>query len=201
MTPRVSDVLALLYPGSLDWVTEGALDRGTWKHQEMEVYLNNLIFLGPSQYPKDPCALKAAMWLETQHPPFIPLATEAEYVSKLGYIGHPDLIVGRQALALRIKNLTIDWKFAEAISPPNLMQQEVYKHLTGYPCWLVQVTKDLKLTVHKGTKGRPDLWTAFLSGLQVLKFQQKHRVQLTDVEITQQAHEVMQAIGDQPTDG
>jgi hypothetical protein len=70
------------------------------------------------------------------------------------------------------KNVTLDWKFAEAITTANLIQAEAYRRLVGNPVWLVQCTREAKVTVHK-CKPRPDLWAIFLSGLNVLKFQQK----------------------------
>jgi len=177
---RVSDVLNVLFPGGLDYVQESDLDRGTRLHFIMEVHCNNIIHGYEGDMPaswlggnEDPSRIEAvAAWMEQQG--LIPLTVEQEYCdATIGYEGHPDCVGYRFQRNADVKrqDLTIDWKFAETITPGNLIQAEAYRRLVGNPVWLVQCNRKAEIKIHK-CKPRPDLWAVFLSGLNVLKFQQ-----------------------------
>ena len=68
------------------------------------------------------------------------------------------------------KKWVVDWKMAEMISEQNQMQMEALIHLTGAEGGtLVQCNKNGKVNANN-FKRRPDLWAAFMSGVNVLRF-------------------------------
>jgi len=163
--PRVSDVLKILYPNSLDHVPQEALERGTRLHTYMECWANNRIYgyEGENFIPEE--CRPAVDWLiknelELQ-------ATEEHCVSKLGYCGHPDLLAKWKGV-----DYWIDYKFSQAITEQNLMQGAAYCDLTGRKGLFLRCGKDGSVNPVK-CKSDPTLWVAFLSGLNVAKFHRR----------------------------
>ena len=167
---RVSTVLNILFPNSLAWVPEDALARGTRLHQYLEYWANSMISgMTFTSYPgmdeeerKRANAMKE--WLILQEIDF--LSTEEKIDHFCGFCGHPDLIG-----TWKWKVWTFDYKFAETITVGNLIQGEVYRHLTGNPVALIQCKRDASIHLHK-LPPRPEYWSLFLSGLNVAKFHQ-----------------------------
>jgi len=175
---RVSDVLAILFPDAMEWVPDAALDRGTRLHEYMEFWVNTKM-MGGSQPPHnghlsdaDTVRITAVtQWLDRQGIRFE--STEDKVTHEYGFCGHPDLLC-----TWRQKPWCLDYKFADSLVLSNEIQGEAYRWLTGRPVALVQCTADAKIILTK-LKPRPDLWAAFLSGLNVLKFQRKHNEPFT----------------------
>lgn len=174
---RVSDVMLLLFPESLNWVPQVALDRGGRMHFYVELFLNNYI-MGQGDFPKslgsmgehiligneEQRILAVLDWIITQG--IEPEIVEGEYTHRHGFVGHPDLVGRRKS-----KELCLDWKFAEEIILQNEVQAEAYRQLTRAPVWLVLCPLSAEIRIKK-CEPRPDLWALFLSALNVLKFQQ-----------------------------
>ena len=117
-------------------------------------------------------------WLKAES---IEIDSAEESIShKWGYCGRPDCLA-----VWRGKDVWIDFKFSQSISEQNQIQGVAYTKLTGRPGLFLQCPKDGKV---KATRCKPDptLWAVFLSGLQVLHFQQARRPQqLTPEQIEQ----------------
>lgn len=167
---RVSDILKLLFPNSLDFVDTEALTRGTALHQAIENYANGLIYGAPdTDFWDDPAlddrARAVIHWIQEQD---IQVETAEERVNHAyGFCGHPDLLGKWKG-----REWCFDWKFAETLSEQNSIQAEGYLMLCNRPVALVQCTKECKIIVKK-MKYNPRHRAVFLSGLNVLKFQQK----------------------------
>jgi len=132
MTTRVSDVLRVVYPGSLDHVEQHHLDRGTRLHLEMEIYFTNQQ-QGTSYTMSDGLTAqdqyriwKMIEWCQSQQ--LVGYYIEQRYHHKYGFIGHPDFVGSWNGFIY-----VLDWKFADSISEQNEMQGEVYKEMTGHP--------------------------------------------------------------------
>ena len=95
------------------------------------------------------------------------IAVEAYIESKLGYHGHPDLLA-----EIDSRESVVDYKFSETITEMNKMQMEAYCEATKLPGIFLQCGNDgtVKAIKHKRNAG---LLSAFLSGVNVLKFLQK----------------------------
>ena len=158
---RVSDVLKLIYPNSLDFVQQHHLDDGTRKHKKMEIWGNNQIYGYKSEV--DPEIQPMVDWLEKEH---VTIESCEEWVEhKLGVGGHPDCLA-----VWRGREHWIDWKFAETITEQNQMQGCAYTYLTKRPGFFLQCPSS---GIVKGVrcKPNPQLLAVFLAGLSVLKFQ------------------------------
>lgn len=167
--PRVSTIMALLYPNSLQFVQQEDLDRGTRLHEAMEIWVNNQAngYCGTQQYP--PEVLPMMDWLREHNAEFH--GAEELCSHEYGFAGHPDLLANIDA-----RDMWIDYKFSESITEQNQMQGTVYTKLTGRPGLFLQCTKAGKVTA-KRCKPNPALWSAFLSGLNVWKFREAHKPQ------------------------
>jgi len=180
-SPRVSEVLALLYPGSLAFVPPEALERGSQAHEQMERWANDVL-LG---YAHKPTRLNSSVIEYLDRIKFSVTRVEFRLDSKMGYHGHLDALGEFRPTGER---WILDYKFAEAITEANRMQVESYfrmarEHKLCDKAGLLQCRADgrVKLWRHKANTR---LWHAFLSGVNVLRFQQQHRphFQLDDIE-------------------
>ena len=159
--PRVSAVLALMFPGTLDFVAQRHLDRGTELHFAMECWANNIIY-GVGQQDLLKACEPVAEWLLAQG---IELeAAEWREAHHYGYILHPDLLGIWKNIPY-----VFDYKFAEQITEMNLIQMEAYMRATKRPGCFIQCDRAGKVTVKK-VKPDPARWAAFLSALNVKKF-------------------------------
>ncbi len=163
MTPRVSTILSLLYPGSLDFVPQEALDRGTRLHAYMEGWVRHInqperwASMDDFYTTEQKRLLASRQWVLDAGLEFV--SAEKLYSSDLGFCGHPDLVA-----VWKHKLWVIDWKFADNISEQNLIQGEAYRHLVPncHGVALVQCKMDATIQVHK-LKKRHDLWAIFLN--------------------------------------
>lgn len=161
--PRVSGILSLLYPNSLDYVRDEHLERGTWLHTHMEILVNNQIYNYEDQAYTVPAECTRVMeWLKAEKVEYH--GTEELCTHTYGFQGHPDLLA-------KWKNVDywIDYKFSEQISEQNQMQGTAYCYLTGRKGLFLQCNREGQV---KAVKCKPNaaLWSAFLSGLNVWKF-------------------------------
>ena len=185
---RVSTVLKLLFPGSLDFVEECHLDRGTRLHEGMEIWGNNQIhgFRGDVIPEIQPMV----DWLEKER---VVIESCEEWVEhKLGFGGHPDCLASWRGVPV-----WIDWKFAETITEQNQMQGNAYNHLTKRKGIFLQCDGVGKV---KAIRCKPDpyLLASFLSGLNVIKFQQAHRPeQLTAERINELTKYLLEVMTDE----
>lgn len=162
---RVSSVLRLLYPYGLDFIDQADLDRGTRLHSYMELYVNNLLH-GYEYVP--PTEIRPV--LEKLKEEDIEFESAEERINhEYGYTGQPDCLARRRG-----KPWWFDWKFSETISQQNIIQGIAYSKMTGRRGAFVQCPKNGKVKIVE-CKHDPKLWAAFLSGLNVLKFQQLHQ--------------------------
>ena len=162
LAPRTSAVLALLYPGSLNFVGQEDLDRGSRLHAAMEVWVNNQLF-GCTQTTELPEAILPILeWLSRQGVQVT--GAEVPYTSPHGYTGTIDM-----EGTWKGKDWIFDYKFAETISEQNHMQLEAYSRMSGKPAAFLHCPRSGKMAVKKH---KPDnrLWAAFLSGVNVLRF-------------------------------
>lgn len=175
MLPRVSDILKILYPTALDFVSNEALTTGLLSHLYMEMWVKSKIEkVGPPSLDKllegkgeQKRILALLEWFKVQHPEF--MAAEKLYIAK-DFCGHPDLVAG-----WKNKLWVFDYKFSESITEQNLVQGEAYRHLVPncYGVALIQVPKNGIIKVHK-LKNRPDLWAIFLNGLNVWQWRNRN---------------------------
>lgn len=164
--PRVSDVLKLIYPNSLDFVQECHLERGTFLHEQMELYVNDQIYGHDGEIHPD--IEGAVEWLKSQD--IIFESAEEQISHKYGYTGRPDALV-----LWNEKPYWFDWKFSLSITLQNRMQGTAYCKLTGRPGAFIQCDRKGKVKVKK-YKPEPALWAVFISALNVLKFQLARRI-------------------------
>jgi len=162
--PRVSDVLKVLYPNSLDFVPQEALERGSRLHELVEIWINNVLQGYQSDDPLDPAVAPVIEWFQKQDIVFE--RTEDRVWHKLGFLGTPDILFTWRKIPY-----WADLKFADVITEQNLMQGEAYRHLTGRRGVFIQCTRTGKLVIHRA-RARLDLWADFLAGLHVWRFQQ-----------------------------
>lgn len=166
--PRVSDVLKLIYPNSLDFVQEHHLERGTRLHESLEIMVNNEIYGHEGLADVIPEAKPVWDWMKAQD--LIFHKAEEQVSHKYGFTGRPDLLAEWMRL-----NWVFDYKFSEGLTEQNRMQMTAYHHLTGRKCAFIQCDRKGKVKVKK-YKPEPALWVVFLSGLNVLKFQLARRI-------------------------
>jgi len=159
---RVSTVLKLVYPNSLDFVKQEDLDRGTRLHKLTEIYINNQIMGCPEVPPKE--ILPVVKWFEKEQVEFE--ATEERVFHKLGFSGQLDIL-----LQWRSKPYWADLKFSETITEQNQMQGCAYTYLTKRPGFFLQCPSNGKVKAIR-CKPNPQLLAVFLSALNLLKFQQ-----------------------------
>lgn len=162
---RVSDALNVLYPESLRYVPDSALQRGTEHHRMMEQWI--LSCIRDEENADIPLAIRPIIqWAKAQG--IQPHDWEGAEVrvehQALGYIGHPDAIVD-----IKGKMHWLDWKFAESISEQNRVQGIAYTQASGLPGKFVQCKADGTVKAI-ACKHDPYLWAAFCSGLNVVKF-------------------------------
>ncbi len=161
--PHVSDILTILYPNSLDYVKDEDLDRGRYLHEQMEIAVNDLIHGHVDEAITVPHEIAPVMqWLKRENITF--WGTETKVSHEYGFQGHPDLLgLWKQ------QDYCFDYKFAETITEMNRMQMTAYIHMTRRKGAFIQCKRDGTVIVQK-QKPEPQLWAAFLSGLQTYKF-------------------------------
>lgn len=180
MLPRVSQVLNILDPFALDYVTDGDLARGTRLHAYMEIYARCLVHThvpstpSPKMFSSDEQRrlLACTNWAREAKISFT--HAEHRFVSeKYLFCGHPDAVGVVGVWKGQIWGL--DWKFAESITALNEIQGEAYRHLVPecHGVALVQCKADATIHVHK-LKPRPDLWALFLNALAVWQWRNRH---------------------------
>jgi len=178
--PRVSDVLKILFPDSLKYVPSSALERGRDLHEYIEFYINSIIagVAPPSldNYSEDRRMRIQAMLSWFKKANVIAKSSEERFSHQLGFVGHPDIIgtMGQRPLC-------IEMKFADTITLSNFVQAEAYGQLTKLPVVLVQCASNGAITLHR-CKPRADLWMAFMSALNVVKFHRANRPTLPSEE-------------------
>jgi len=163
---RVSTVLKLLFPGSLDFVQQEHLDRGAQLHLMMECWANDILYgVPPTIIPEIQPMVE---WLEREG--VEPEAAEERVHHAYGYCGRPDLIG-----TWKKTPCVFDYKFAESLNVQNAIQMEAYRQLftPKRKAILLQCRKD-GLVKAEVCKPNPAHWAIFLSGLHVIKF---HRSQ------------------------
>jgi len=182
---RVSTVLKLLFPGSLDFVEQHQLDRGTRLHEAMEIWGNNQIH--GYQGEVMPEIRPMVDWLEKEA---VVVESCEEWVEHpLGFGGHPDCLA-----TWRGKPYWIDWKFAETISEQNQVQGNAYTHLLKRPGLFLQCN-GAGIVRAVRCKRDPYLLAAFLSGLNVVKFQRAHRPErLTESQLADMAKQLLEVM-------
>lgn len=179
--PRVSAVLSLLYPHSLDFVRQEDLERGTRLHAMMECYVNNQIvgFAGSI----DPEIRPMVDWLVGHEVEFE--SAEEKISHAYGCVGHPDCI------AHWGQRVWFDWKFSESITEQNHMQGNAYTLMLGCPGYFLQCPKDGKVKARKCKKD-PVLLAGFLNGLGVLKFRASRKPAMAPQESVQSLVNILQ---------
>lgn len=183
--PRVSTILAILYPNSLDFVWQADLERGTALHLEMEIWVNNHIH-GFVEAPLSPACQPVANWLFKERVEFE--ATEALVSHKYGFEGHPDL------LATWDIPFVFDYKFAQQLTEQNSMQMEAYTRATGRRGCFLQCSKDGTVRA-KRHKKNDALWNAFLAGLNVWKFRNARKpAPMSQAELDEQLAEIKEKL-------
>lgn len=174
MSYRVSDVLRQIDPEGMRWVPQEALARGTRMHLAMQQFFidgaeTSLLF-------EERCRVSAMIeWCMENN--VISSHVERRFDHPLGFHGHPDF----DGTWKKNVGVTLDWKFADAITEGNKIQAEAYRRLTGNPCHLVQCDSAGTIRLHR-LKPDPRLWAKFLKGLYELR--QKEQVKV--VTITQE---------------
>ena len=161
--PRVSTILSLLYPGSLDFVEPHHLERGSRLHADMELWGTRQIDRNAESFDVYEECVPLIDWMITQGVNIVSCEKQLTH-GGFGFTGRPDAVIDWGG-----KRWVVDYKFAETISDQNWMQMEAYHALTGYNVVVIQCNKEGKVKIRK-RKPRPDLWAAFLSGLNVKKF-------------------------------
>lgn len=185
--PRVSTILSLLYPNSLDFVKQEHLERGTDLHHAMEVWVNNILLAWPTQPQLPPRCQRVADWLVYHGIVFE--STEEQYTHKYGFTGRPDLLAkwGKD-------EWVVDYKFAEQLTEQNEMQMEAYTRMTGRKGCFLQCPASGKVRA-KRHKRNPALWNAFLAGLQVWKFRAARRPEkMSQAELEEQLTDIKEAL-------
>ena len=160
--PRVSTILSVLYPNSLDFIKDEHLERGTRLHKSMEDWGDAILNERPIPYVFQECVPLIQCMQDNGMELF---ECEQQHEHKTyGYTGRPDAIIQWNG-----KFWIVDYKFSESITEQNLMQMEAYSEMMKMGVVLLQVDKNGTVKIKK-RKPRPDLWAAFCSGLNVYKF-------------------------------
>lgn len=168
MLPRVSDILKILYPGSLDFVQDHHLEEGSRLHGIMERLVNDEIYGAEYGEVKDERVIAVWDWLKANDVIFH--ATEEQHSHVYGFTGRPDLLANWKG-----QDYCFDYKFAESISEQNRMQLMAYRYLTGRKCAFIHCNREGVVKIIK-QKPDPHLWAVFLAGLSVWKFHQRNGV-------------------------
>jgi len=170
--PRVSDILSLLYPGSLDYVGQEDLDRGSRLHESMKEW-GLAVQAGKEPPPIYEECVPVANWLLEQQGMEI-VACEVQYTHLgLNFTGRPDLIIRWNGWLW-----VVDYKFSESLSEQNKMQMEAYRqlikaNLDSPPMGLLLQCGKNGMVKAKKCPVDSHLLAAFLSGLNVFHFQHR----------------------------
>ncbi len=160
--PRISDILKILYPNSLDFVQQHHLDRGTRLHKAMEDYCAVLLSEEGGEIDMPEETLPVLRWVNETNVVFQSAEELVEH--RWGFCGHPDLLCSIIGI-----DYWVDWKFSETITEQNRMQGTAYCYLTGRKGLFVQCPHNGKVKAVQ-CKRDPHLWAGFLAGLGVKKF-------------------------------
>ncbi|MCA9463802.1 MAG: hypothetical protein KC590_16875 [Nitrospira sp.] len=178
--------MRILFPGNLDFVPQSALDRGTQLHEAMEVWVNNQLHEYQDPGVLDEGIRPVIAWMATQ--PIVLESAEEEVFHKFGVRGHPDLLCRWRTISY-----WFDWKFVEQLSEINLVQGTAYNYLTGRKGVFIQCNKAGEVTIHR-CKTNPSHWSAFVSGLNVWKFQHRQQAYRTEAQLQQDIQEIKEAL-------
>jgi len=141
--PRVSTVLAQLFPGSFDAVPfdvlQTAVERGNHIHEIAKLICLSMQFkeaypFVEADFPEDSHIIRAIKgWLEKYDA--MPLLVESRAVHEtLQYAGTPDVLVktGPKAIRFANKKVLVDWKATAQVLISNHIQLSAYWRLPDY---------------------------------------------------------------------